>query len=66
MLTQSARGHPDRLRRAVAASSPGGILFGMAAPALPGLDTNWPTWLAPMAGQYRSAARRFTSSRRSQ
>jgi hypothetical protein len=45
-----------RSRRPTAAhGGPPGILFGMASPIVPALESQWPSWLAPLGGAWKPA-----------
>jgi|GEM_PF-2374995 len=66
MLTESTPTPPTpRSRRSgYPRGQPGGILFGMATPAIPALTLRWPNWLAPINGGWEATAHR-PSGRRS-
>lgn len=57
----------SRGRRAPAASGARTILFGIASPILPSLESQWPSWLSPSAEWKPNAGHRSgaTLNRRS-
>ncbi|MCI4335643.1 MAG: hypothetical protein L3K17_00375 [Thermoplasmata archaeon] len=67
MLAETVRleAAPRSRRPSPSAPSPGGILFGMASPALPALENQWPSWLTPLGGGWKPSSPRTTSPRRS-
>lgn len=68
MLAETVRleAAPRSRRPSPAAPSPGGILFGMASPPVPTLATQWPSWLIPLGGGWKSSPSRPSSPRRSE
>ena len=67
MLAETVRleAAPRSRRPAPPAPTPGGILFGIASPALPALEAQWPSWLTPIGGGWKSSTPRPSPPRRS-
>lgn len=67
MLSEPIPVEPPRPRRSAppVGITESRILFGIASPIIPALEHQWPSWLAPIGGGWKSNASRSGSSRRS-